>query len=185
MPSAMRALGRHPRILLAVGLSALVAAAAFAPALFRSRLDEVRAATGLTHCDETRPSRDPRTNAWGAAVETETDACAGVGPLFTYARFRSARDLRSTLLRDPPPAGLCVIEPTEVVVTDLLDGSDAAACHRLHGDVVSRTEHVTPALGLSMDEIDRSSARFDRQASAAMRRALRRHWRRHPLPGRP
>ncbi|WP_157260539.1 hypothetical protein [Patulibacter minatonensis] len=169
-----------------VGLLTVVAAIALVVATAgHSRLDEVREAVRFSGCDEVRPSRDPAVARWTAAVETETDACENLGPLFTYARFPDEAALRSDLLRHPPSSAVCLIDDTEVLMTDLIHGGDVEACHRLHGVVVSRTEHVAPARGLSLDAIDRSGARFERQASVAMGHALRRHWDRHPLGGRP
>lgn len=169
----------------AIAVAVLVVAVAVGAVVLivrdHSRLDEVRDTLGFSGCDRSRPAKNPDLDAWNAAVETETDVCGHLGSGLTYARFSSDRALRSTLLEHPPSSAVCLVEPHQVLLIDLIGGANADACHRVQGVVVARTEHVAPATGRSIDATTRSEHRFERQAAVAEGHALRRYWADHPV----
>ncbi len=129
--------------------------------------------------DTTREAKSADLVAWPRAVERVTTFCQNAGPGLLYARFPDQPTLRADLLAAPPSLPLCVAG--NEVLLDLLDpGQFAKLCRQLDGRLVDGTRGVPEAEGTTLDEIDRSLARYERRAAAAQGRALRRLWAQAP-----
>ena len=114
--------------------------------------------------------------SWSHATETAGVTCEHLGPFVLYARFEDAGELRGDLLRHPPDAATCIARE-DVVVDGLDEGQFGELCRALGGDLVDGVARLPRPSGRTVAAIDASVATYQRRATAAQRRALRRYWR--------
>lgn len=174
---------RATRIVLAtatVVVAALVVAAVLVPGP-QSGVDRVRnlvAWPDSCAAVETRsPVQSGVASSWSHATDTASVTCEHAGPFVQYARFEGAREMRGDLLRHPPSAAIC-IAGEEVVVDGFDEGPFPELCRSLGGDLVDGVADLPRPRGRRIADIEASVSTYQRRATAAQARALRRYWRR-------
>lgn len=125
------------------------------------------------------PAKGNVTVSWSHATETAGVTCEHLGPFVLYARFEDAAGLRGDLLRHPPDAATCIASE-DVVVDGLDDGEFGELCRELGGDLVDGVSDLPRPSGRTIAAIEASVATYQRRATAAQGRALRRYLRDTP-----
>jgi len=139
-------MGRRARLSILVAVALAAAAAILVLPRGDGRIAELRSMSNWpADCRTTteRPSRLPEPRRWTRAIETASTNCEFDGPALTYARFKDAQSVTTSVRQVPPKHSYCAAGK-EVVETSFgfvnLDDKRSLAllCLRLKGRLVLR-----------------------------------------------